>query len=190
MSFNKNEFITELRHKLRQLPNEDIENAVEYYEEYLNDASEEEIAALGTPSAVAAKIIGEYAIVKAQVNPKSDKQKNTMHPLLIAVLALFAAPIAFPVAISIIAVAFSVGVTLLSLVMSFVAVALSGIVMTVLGIAAFSYGVATGLFVTGVGLLTLALGATMMILAIKLTTLTFCSLQKWIGKLLIRRAKA
>ena len=34
---NKNEFINELRHRLRYLPPDEIENAVSYYEEYFNE---------------------------------------------------------------------------------------------------------------------------------------------------------
>jgi len=35
---NRNEFINELRIRLKRLPSAEIESAVSYYEEYFNDA--------------------------------------------------------------------------------------------------------------------------------------------------------
>lgn len=60
---NKEQFLTELRRELHFLPAEEVEDAVRYYEEYFDDAtdSEEEISqSLGSPQRVAEVFRKEY----------------------------------------------------------------------------------------------------------------------------------
>jgi uncharacterized membrane protein len=56
----------ELRKRLKRLPPDEIESAINYYQEYFDDAGAQNesqtVATLGKPSVVASKIIGEYAI--------------------------------------------------------------------------------------------------------------------------------
>ncbi|MCL1885913.1 MAG: DUF1700 domain-containing protein [Dehalococcoidia bacterium] len=183
---NRNEFISELRKRLRRLPQDEIESAVSYYEEYFNDAGSQNdsqtIAALGSPSAVASKIIGEYVVNDAE---KAKPKRNNV--LLITILALCASPIALPIVISIIALVFSIIMVFISIGFSGVAVALAGLFAIVIGFWSFSQGIATGLFYLGVGILTFVIGVVITGLSIKLGQVVFRALQKWIGKLLIKR---
>jgi uncharacterized membrane protein len=185
-NFDKQDFFSELRYKLRRLPDEEIENAVEYYMEYFEECSDETamLETLGSPSAVAAKIIGEYAVNNAQ----TPEAKRAKHPLLIAILALCAAPIALPIALSVAILVLSLAIVLVSFVISAGAVALYGFAASILGMLTFPHGFSTGVFNIGIGLLTFALGAALTILSVRLAKWAFRGLQKWIGKLLIRRA--
>jgi len=188
---NRIEFMNELKHKLRRLPFEEAQNAINYYEEYFDEAGPENeaqtIAQLGSPSDVASKIIGEYAITAAEPAPTEKKKSNV---LLITLLAVFASPIAFPIAISILAILFSVGVVFFSLFITGVALLPAGIVTVFLGFWSFSHGFSTGLFYLGSGVLIFAIGAAIALGTVQLGKITFLALQKWMGKLLIRRSKA
>jgi len=183
---NKNEFICELRRRLKRLPQDEIENAVGYYEEYFNDAGAQNerqtIVSLGSPSAVASKIIGEYAISDAS---KEKPKRNNI--LLITILAVCASPIAMPIVISVVALVFAIMVVFAAVVLSGVAVTLTGIVSIVVGFWTFSYGFANGIFYLGIGMLTFAVGAAITGLSIKLGQIVFRGLQKWMGKLLVKR---
>jgi len=182
---NKNEFILELRNRLKRLPDDEIENAVSYYDEYFNDAGtqneQQTIKSLGSPSAVASKIIGEYALSNTK---KEHHGKNNL--LLITILAVCASPIALPIALSIIALIISIGIVFLSIGFSAIAIVLAGVVCAIAGLWAFSHNFATGIFYLGIGLFSIAFGIAMTVMSIKLTQLVFRSLQKWLGKLLIR----
>jgi len=188
---NRIEFMNGLRHKLRRLPCEEAQNAISYYEEYFDEAGAENeaqtIAALGSPNDVASKIIGEYAITSAESVPVEKKKSNV---LLITILAIFASPIALPIAICILVILFSVGVVIFSFFITGVTMVLAGLVTVFLGFWSFSAGFGTGLFYLGSSALTIAIGAAITIGTVQLGKITLLGLQKWMGKLLIRRVKA
>ena len=183
---DRNEFISELRNRLKRLPQEEIDSAVNYYEEYFNEAGSANesatLAALGSPAIVAAKIIGEYAVSDTK-NEKS-KSKNT---LWIVILAVCASPIALPLLFAVFMVIFALFITVFALVVSGVAVAGSGLIAIVIALWAFSFGWGTGLFYLGGGMCALALGVTMTILIYRLALVLIKALQKWLGKILIKR---
>jgi len=187
---NRAEFMSDLKFKLRRLPYEEVQNAISYYEEYFDEAGAENedktIVALGSPADVASKIIGEYAVTAAEPVPVEKKKNNV---LLITILAIFASPIAFPIAISILAILFSVGIVFFSFFVTGAALILTGIATIFMGFWAFSYGFATGLFYLGSSVLIIAIGAAFTLGTVQLGKITFLALQKWMGKLLIRRSK-
>jgi len=188
---NRIEFMNELKHKLRRLPYEETQNAVSYYEEYFDEAGaeneEQTIAALDSPAAVAAKIIGEYAITSAELAENAPRKKSNI--LLITLLAIFASPIAFPIAIAILAIMFSVVVVIFSFFIAGAATAFAGIVFVFAGFWSFTAGFGTGLFHLGLSALTIAIGASIVLGTMQLGRIIFIALQKWMGKLLVRRSK-
>lgn len=187
---NKIEFLTELRKKLKRLPQNEIENALSYYEEYFNDAGEENeqkvILELGSPAVVASKIIGEFAVNDAELS-----KKKGLKPLWIVILAICASPIAFPVAFAVVIVAlallFSLFMIFLSFGISAVAFIVSGIASLIAGIWALFNNPSTGLFFIGYSLLTVSIGISVVIGTIKLSKISFLGIQKLLGKYLIRR---
>jgi len=187
---NRIEFMNSLQYKLRRLPYEEVQNAISYYEEYFDEAGTENeaqtIVSLGSPSDVASKIIGEYAITVAEFKPVEKKKTNV---ILVTVLAIFASPIALPIAISILLILFSVGLVIFSLFITGVASIIAGIATLFMGFWAFSDGFGTGLFYIGSSVLIIAIGASITLGTLKLGKITLLGLQRWMGKLLIRRSK-
>jgi len=188
---NRDQFLHELRTKLKNLPDTEVDSAMSYYEEYFLDAGPENeqsvIAELKSPSAVASKIIGEFALSDSPTAPK-DSAKT----FWIVVLALLASPIAFPLAITVIALAFSLLVVLLVVPFVF---CVTGIALVASGLAAVFFGVwalfthfGTGIFQIGFGLLCVGVGVLSTLGAIKVFHLIFLGLQKLIGSVLVRKA--
>lgn len=186
----KNEFLFELRKKLKRMPQAETENAISYYEEYFADAGVENeqkvISELGSPASVASKIIGEYAIDDAE----KSKRKG-IGPLWIVIFAICASPIAFPIAFAVAIVAisliFSLFVVFLSFGISGAAVVISGIASVVAGVVAMFGNFPTGLFYIGYGLISISLSTIIIILIASLAKNIFLGLQKLLAKFLIRR---
>lgn len=182
---NKNEFLTELRTLLKRLPKQEIDNAISYYDEYIDDAGEQIIAELNL-SEIASKIIGEYTVNNAQ-----QKSIPKLSVLWIALLAIFASPIAFPIALTIVIVAvvliFTLFIVLFSFFVSAIAVIISGIGAAIFSFAFVIDNFAKFLVSFGVGLLILCLGTALLISTYSLSKITFLGLQKLLGKFLVRR---
>jgi uncharacterized membrane protein len=87
----RNEFMTALRRRLSHLPPDEQDAALKYYEEYFDEAASEEEAAqqLGSPDAIADRILSDYA-PPAQVPPK--KEHSAWYWTGIVVLFVFASP--------------------------------------------------------------------------------------------------
>ena len=186
---DRHEFINELRARLRRLPQDEIENAVSYYEEYFDEAGpaneSRTVEALGAPAIVASKIIGEFAVKPAP--PRNGKKLP--NAFIIAILAVFAPPVALPIAVGIFAIALSLGAAFFALIIAGWAVALAGAVCAAAGLWAFAGSAADGMFYFGAGLLLLALGAAAATALAKSGRAAFRSLQEWIGQILIKRGE-
>ena len=95
---NKQEYMKQLKERLKRLPKADFARAVEYYEEYFAEAGEENearaIEDLGTPQEAADQIIQDMAGDYSK-EPVKDVRSG-MNGLWVALLALFAAPVALP----------------------------------------------------------------------------------------------
>lgn len=127
----KEEYMRQLKKKLKRLPKEDFERAVEYYEEYFAEAEDEEkaIEELGPVQEAAHAIICDMACGYAK-EPAQDMKKG-MDALWVAVLAVFAAPVALPLLCAGAAVVFSV---LLAIAMIFLAAALADVGIVIAGV--------------------------------------------------------
>jgi len=160
---NRHEFLAQLKNKLNSLPAEEIANALAYYDEYFNEAGPENeqgvIAELGSPSEVASKIIGEFAI--RNINAKGTT-KSGLSAIWIIVLGLFASPIALPLAIAAAALVFALVAVVFSVLVAVAATAgaliLSGIALLVASILLLFSDFATAIFFMGVALLSGACG--------------------------------
>ena len=161
---NRFEFIAQLKNKLRSLPAEEIANAAAYYEEYFDDAGPENeqsvIAELGSPSGVASKIIGEFAIKK--VDDGKGTTKAGLSAIWVVVLGIFASPIALPLAIAVVAVVFALIVTIFAVLFALgataVALVLGGIVTFAVSVVLLFSDFATAMFFIGAALLMIACG--------------------------------
>lgn len=161
---NKNQFLLELRKRLRGVPQEEFEQAIEYYEEYFLDAEVDDekdvIPMVGTPDEVARRIWDECVDKRVQVQQQEGGVKNTAKTAWMVILAIFAAPIAIPVAIAIAAVVFALIITLLAVIFALIAAAVSIVIFGFVSLPAIfmANGIGQGLVVAGMSLLAMALG--------------------------------
>ncbi|MDO4339876.1 MAG: DUF1700 domain-containing protein [Eubacteriales bacterium] len=102
----KGQYMSALAGWLKRLPKEDFEKAMEYYEEYFQEAGEENVEEairnLGMPKEAAEQIIQDLARQNAQKPVKNIRQG--MSKVWVGILAVCAVPIAVPVIVVILAV--------------------------------------------------------------------------------------
>lgn len=95
----KGQYMSALAGWLKRLPKEDFERAMEYYEEYFQEAGEENVEEaiknLGMPREAAEQIIQDLAQKNAQKPVKNVRQG--MSKVWVGILAVCAVPIAIPV---------------------------------------------------------------------------------------------
>ena len=107
----RNEYMEQLKQKLKRLPKEEFDKAIEYFEEYFADAGEENTAEaienLGSPQVAADQIIREIAIDNSNSEASKKDVKKGISGVWIAILAVLASPIALPIAIAAAAVLFA-----------------------------------------------------------------------------------
>lgn len=128
----KKEYMKKLAYQLRRLPKEDFDKAMDYFEEYFEDAGIENekkaIEDLGAPEEAASALILDLAQENAVKPPKTMKRRFSA--LWIAVLA----PIALPLTLGILAVIGAVILGILAVVGGILISALAAIAGSVLGI--------------------------------------------------------
>lgn len=99
---NRIEYMNQLAHRLKRLPKEDYDKAMDYFNEYFEDAGPENeqqaIEDLGSPETAANAIVMELAITNSQEPEKN--MKRGLKNIWVGILAIFAAPIAVPLALA------------------------------------------------------------------------------------------
>lgn len=171
---NREEYMRTLGHRLKRLPREDYDKAMEYFVEYFEEAGPENeaqaIEDLGKPEAAADQLIQDYADEYAQCKDK-DVRKN-FSGVWVAILALFAAPVALPLALAVAAVGFSVVVVVASLIFSVFCVALCFAVAAIpgvlVGIWMLIVSPVNGIATLGLALITTGFGIWMCIASVNL----------------------
>lgn len=167
----RHEYLEQLDRYLRKLPKADYEEAMDYFTEYFDEAGVENEAAvmaeLGTPKEAAHDILSQLLDKKMEAPITSPKSQLNL--AWVVLLGLFAAPIALPVALVVIALGFAGLVTLLALLFSVVVVGVSfvaagvylvfdGLALIGTSLAGTVFGVGVGLAFVGLSLLTAFLG--------------------------------
>lgn len=186
---DKAEFLQTLRARLAQMPPEELEKNLAYYEELFDDMLEEGMSEevvsekLGDPSDIAAELLAELPLgelVKSRVRPKGG------WTALSIVLIVLGSPIWLTLLIVVASVLLAVVVTLWALVLSAGAVVLAVAVAAVALVfaALFGYLAAPPLLLIGLGLLSGGAGILGVLLVIVLC--------RWLGRFcawLFRRIK-
>ncbi len=191
---NKKEYLQELSKRLSRLPREEMLEALQYYNEYFDEAGEdreeEVIKKLGPPEKVTSQIISECAIKSMNAPAKSVKQG--LSTVWIVILAIFAAPIAAPVAIALAAVVFCIAIAiilvLIAVIVTAAAIAGSGIFSLGAGIIGLFHYFPSGLTIMGAGMVMIGLGILILYISIALTKYVL----KWLAllfKKVIKRGK-
>ncbi len=196
------EFLYDLRKRLNRLPQQEIDQAMAYYEEYFAEVGPggeaELISRLGTPAQVAASIISEYAMKdmsgKSQAGKgasSTGKKDGGLKTMWIVIIAAMASPIAIPLAIALFAVVFALLIALFSVLLSLFVTAVA---MVVAGIAGAIFGV-IGLFtqpleaiaLLGYACVSTSLGVALFLGATKLSKLSIKGITWIFARLLGRK---
>ena len=176
---NKEEFLKQLEQLLSDIPENERREAMEYYQNYFEDAGPENelkiIQELGSPQKVATSIkkdlfgenykAYEYASQAKQQETfeKQQKENRTLRNILIAVVVVLTCPIwigilggLFGVIVGVLAAIFGVAVAFIAVVGSCLLV---GCILAGVGIVKLCTGFpAVGLIVIAIGMVILALG--------------------------------
>ena len=159
---NKQEYLAALRRALEQMPPEEREKQLAYYDELICDMcedgmSEEEAAArLGDPNAVAQELLAALplsTLVKTRIS-----SGGSLSPLVIALLVL-GFPLWFPLLVSCGAVVLSLLITIWALFVSYAAVAAALLISAIALAIALPLGFVEGSPLMAAGLLLAAAGA-------------------------------
>lgn len=168
----REEFLKELEYQLRRLPRNERDEAMDYYQGYLDDAGPEQeesvLRALGSPKEVAAQIIREAAAKAVEeTDGTAQKQKSSLSRVWIVILAIFASPIALPLAaaavVVMVAILISIFAVLLSIFLLLIAGGISGMISIFYGIPVLFTTPASGMVVVGVGLALVGVGVIVML---------------------------
>ena len=201
---DKQTFLRRLEEGLRQLPPEEREDILAYHREYFQDAGPEQeakvIQELGDPDLLARRLLSEYGEQPpasppppSQPQPEAPKKKRPSG-VLVAILAVLAAPIALPLAAALGAVAIALAVAALSVAVALMAVIVgvlvTGIALVALGVSALALYPPAALVVLGAGLVCCGLGLFGVMPVVRLIQAMFRGLASLFRKALSRRKTA
>lgn len=203
---DKQTFLRRLEEGLRQLPPEEREDILAYHREYFQDAGPEQeakvIQELGDPDLLARRLLSEYGEQPpasppppppSQPQPEAPKKKRPSG-VLVAILAVLAAPIALPLAAALGAVAIALAVAALSVALALMAVIVgvlvTGFALVVLGVSALALYPPAALVVLGAGLVCCGLGLFGVMPVVRLIQAMFRGLANLFRKAFSRRKTA
>lgn len=201
---DKQTFLRRLEEGLRQLPPEEREDILAYHREYFQDAGPEQeakvIQELGDPDLLARRLLSEYGEQPPaspppppQPQPEAPKKKRPSG-VLVAILAVLAAPIALPLAAALGAVAIALAVAALSVALALMAVIVSvlvtGFALVALGFSALLLYPPAALVVLGAGLVCCGLGLFGVMPVVLLIQAMFRGVANLFRKAFSRRKKA
>ncbi len=163
---NRNQFLTKLAAELSILPKEEIEAAMEFYTEFLDEVGteneEEAIKSLGEPKKIAAQIKSDYTVrqMDNQELGEGKTNKKYLTAALGVIAGVFAAPVAIPIAIALGMVVSAIFLMLLAVAISVFVCVIAGIACSltfiIVGIISLSTTVSASLLLIGLGLSGLA----------------------------------
>jgi uncharacterized membrane protein len=193
---NRSEFFKKLEQGLSRVPNDERNAALDYYNEYFDDAGPENeqkvIEELGSPAQIAARIKADAAVKQLQSDRKPSMKKG-ISAVWLVILAILAAPIALPLAIGAAAVAIGLLAALIGIVIALIACVaaffVGGIVVIAAGIAVMATSIPTAIFSVGVGLLVLGISILIGILVVLAARGIFGSIAKSMNKQLKKTSK-
>lgn len=161
---NRDEYMKRLEYRLRRLPKEDYDKAVSYFTEYFEEAGPDKepqaIEDLDSPEMAADQIIRDFAMENGN-RPVKDVRRG-ISAVWVGILAVFAAPIGVPLALTLGILALTFVFIILTLVFCVfiltLSVAVSAIPCIVIGVWMLFTSFADGIATIGVGLLGLGIG--------------------------------
>lgn len=169
----KNEYLEKLRNNLRNIPEDEANDIMEFYSEYFDDAGVENedkvMAELGTPERLAVKVSANYVIHDMEkVQEKKEIFKPHLSRIWVIVMAICGSivwvPLALTAAILLFTVILVMGLLVFSLGLGCIALVAGGVVMFVMGICTMITNIEVGIMGLGAGLLCVGTGIIFFIL--------------------------
>lgn len=187
---NREQYMNSLQKALRRLPKEDRETALEYFEEYFDEAGpeneEQAIHDLGEPQEAANQIIMELAEKSSMELPEAGVKRGLQN-VWIGILAVFAAPLAVPLAFAAVALVGALGLTVLlalaSLYVGAAGVAAGGALAVVLAAVKLFQSPANAAATIGTGLLCMGAGLALMPVAVAFTKNCLAGMVRLFGRM-------
>lgn len=148
----KEQFIEELRGYLSSIPKDELESAVKYYEEYLEDSedADDAIKSLGTPKSVADQILSDMGRVETsttenvpavaeKTEDKKEKKKEKrgltgLEITLIIIVCILTSPLWIAIGLAALSIVFAI---ILAVLFILLAIALVSVVIGIAGLAGF-----------------------------------------------------
>lgn len=209
---NRIEFMTELAALLQDVPVEERKEAMQYYNDYFDDAGEEEkdvVKELGSPAKVAENIKKDLGIQTeipsggaqntganhtgaqdARVqnngtqNVGTQEQSNHIWKIVLLVLVvIFGLPLLLGIGGGVLGLLAGIIATVFSVILTAVLVVVSGVLAVVSGIALLIAEPAVGLALIGGGLIAGVCGVIASVLLVKLCMIAFPAAGRWITKM-------
>lgn len=176
---NRNEYLSRLNANLRNIPPQEINNVMQYYFEYFEEAGIQNeqivIAELGAPEQLAGRICEDYMTRRMGSGNAAVRMKEKASDIWLILLAICGSPVWFPLGLALIiiiaACLLAIVIVVLSLAVASAAVMFSGIFATFVGIVTLFKHVPTGIFVTGTGLFCTGIGLLLLIGTVQLIRL-------------------
>lgn len=159
---NRQEFIKKLESELSKLPKDEVKDAIDYYNEYLDDAGlENEEAALkelGNPSRIATQIKADFAVkqLSAKREVGNSEGKKGVAIIWWVILGIFTAPVALPIAITggllAICILLTIAIIVITGLFCVAAFFVAGIAALIVGVSILFINFANGIFALGTGM--------------------------------------
>ena len=197
---NKKEFLDEVRGRLSGLPEADIDKALEFYEESIQDriddglTEDQAVAGVGTPEEVAEQILMDTPLSKiVKANIKTSERKSVRVWEIILIVLGF--PIWFSLLMACFAIVLAIAIIFVALIIVFFAIVLAFGVAGIAGLFAGIFALVTGkgmaaLLAIGVSLILIGL-ALLLFLPAKALSIWLIELMgkfvKWIKSLFVKR---
>lgn len=192
----KDDYLRALRANIKNVPVEEVNNIIQYYSEYFDEAGPENTAKvieeLGSPKQLATRVCADYIIRDVEQGTGTKNIKKKASNTWLIVLAVIGSPIWFPLALAAAIVLIALMATAIIVLLAFgitaAATIITGVVMIGAGFVAAFSSIPTTAVLVGGGLVTIGVGI-LSILAVlgivKLLELIFVG----IAKLCIRKGK-
>ena len=193
---NKKEFMQKLEYYLRHLTEDDRNDALEYYSEYIDDLGltddDDVCARIGDPREVSRQIIAQTAERRITEQTEKKTVRGAGSILWLIILGIFASPIALPLAIAFVVILVAIVITIGSVLVSFF-IAGGSMVIAGIGLALFSFasGSIAQVFVCiGSGLVVIGLGILILMATGKITSVLIHGFSSFIRKIISKKSAA
>lgn len=193
---NKEDFIRKLGQCLKHIPKEDREDAIRYYTEYFeemdSDGHQGIGPVIGSPEDIAKEIIANCTEKHIDRQKENGGIKNSATAVWMIILAIFASPVAVPLALGAVTLLIGLLLIVLAFILSLLCMgaALAASSVLLLFAVFFSTGIGQKFVCLGFSFIFLGLGTLILIASIRLGEACIHGIAELFNKLIFRKKVA